>query len=277
MKNENKTTVAEARTLDVIRKELTDKVDKYNLSEVAEERNTLALEHKKLCDEYNLTSLLTSYAAFMDDEMPLIALGKALTYGAVSVKDNKHDEVVNGVKRTIFTRSIKDDVKILSIPKFIEWAGERNKQVTTDKLWIVKYAAARDEVNRQWKRYWGSKAEKSISFEMNKMKKALQEMFDALVMLSGGQTGKNALVATSAMAKYALGVANKSKDDLEKKDFKVITMTSNMWDQCAMKVWHMVCEKKEYKVLIGDEKETEEETEETTTDTSDEQPATDNK
>ena len=260
--------IAEARTLEVIKAELKDSVDKYNMSEVAETRNMLALEHKKLCDEYNLTSLLTSYALFLEDQLPLVALGKALTYDTISTKDNKHDEVVNGVKRTIFTRSINESPKMLSIQKFIEWAGEKNRQLATDKFWIEKYGAAREEALRQWKRFWSSTGE-STKFEVGKMRRALQSMFDALVFVAG-PSGKNSLVANGDMAKYVLGIANKAKDDLEKKKFTVVTMSSSMWDQITMKVWHMVCEKKDYTVLLGDEKEeTEQDTnEENTTDTS---------
>ena len=251
----------EGRTLDTIRTELNAAVDSYNLSTSADERAELEVSMKNLVDEWNELSLLTAYSTFLDDKQPLIAFGTAYTYATISTKDSKHKEVVEGVKRSISTRSVEDGFRQLSITKFLNWAKEKNRNLAADKVWVTKFGAAREEVNKQWKRIFNTKADNS-ELKIGQMKRSLQAMFDALVFIAAdGGSGKNALIATGDMAKYALGVSNVRKVDLKTKTHKVQNMSSQLWEQVAMDIWHMVCTKKTYTVVIGDE-EPEEETEE---------------
>lgn len=250
--------VNEGRTLEIIRKELTEAVDKYNLSSNADERAGLEVTHKNLVDEWNELSMLTAYSSFLDDPQPLVAFGKAYTYATISTKDNKHKEVVDGVKRSISTRSVEDGFRQMSVSKFLTWAKEKNKTLTANAVWLDKFTAAREEVNKQWKRIFASKAENS-DLKIGQMKRALQALFDVLVFIPA-PSGKNALVATNDMAKYALGVSNVRKVDLKEKSQKVQNMSSQLWEQVFMDIWHMVCANKTYIVIIGDE-ETEDEAE----------------
>lgn len=261
----NDITKTEGRTLDTIRKELVDKVDKFNLSEDNVERADLKVDMKKLVDEWNLTSMLSVYASCMEDEQPLVAFGKAYTYPSISTKEAPHSEVVNGVKRTVYTMSVDDGCKQMSLTKFLAWAKERNKDIAVDKQWLDKWVAAREEVNNQWKRIFASKAESS-DLKIGQMKRKLQALFDALVFIeAAGGSGKNAVVATGDMAKYALGLSNVRKVDLKKKTQKVQNMSSQLWEQVGMDIWNMVCEGKTYTVVIGDEKPEEEAPEEKST------------
>lgn len=256
--------VTEGRTLETIRKELTEAVSKYNLSEQADERAGLEVTMKNLVDDWNELSMLTAYASFLDDEQPLIAFGKAYTYATISTKDHPHKEVVNGVKRTVHTMSVEDGFKQMSVTKFLGWAKEKNKTLATDVAWLSKWNAAREEVNKQWKRIFASKGDSS-ALKIGQMKRTLQDVFDALVFVeAAGGSGKNALIADGDMAKYALGVSNQRKADLRTKTLKVQNMSSQMWEQIGMDIWHMVCSAKTYEVVIGDEK-TEEEAENSTT------------
>ncbi len=251
-------TTTEGRTLDIIRNELVDAVDKYNLSSDADERADLTDEMKNLVDEWNELSLLTAYASFLDEEQPLIAFGKAYTYATIGTKDHPHREVVNGVKRVVHTLSVEDGVRQLSLTKFLGWAQESNKTLAVDKLWTEKWGAAREEVNKQWKRIFASKGETS-ELKIGQMKRKLQELFDALVFIeAAGGSKKNALVADGDMAKYALGVSNQRKVDLKAKKLKVQNMSTQMWEQIGMDIWHMVCDAKTYEVVIGDEQPEEE-------------------
>lgn len=251
-------TINEGRTLDIIRKELTEAVDKYNLSVNADERADLEVTMKGLVDEWNELSLLTAYSSFLDDAQPLVAFGKAYTYATISTKDNKHKEVVNGVKRSVSTRSVEDGFRQMSVTKFLNWAKESNKILAADKLWVEKWGAAREEVNKQWKRIFASKGESS-DLKIGQMKRTLQALFDALVFIEAqGGSGKNALVATGDMAKYALGVSNVRKVDLKEKTQKVQNMSTQLWEQVGMDIWHQVCANKTYEVVIGDEKPEEE-------------------
>lgn len=251
-------TINEGRTLDIIRTELMTAVDSYNLSTNADERADLEITMKSLVDEWNELSLLTAYSSFLDDAQPLVAFGKAYTYATIGTKDNKHKEVVNGVKRSVSTRSVEDGFRQLSITKFLNWAKESNRVLATDKLWVEKFGAAREEVNKQWKRIFISKGENS-ELKIGRMKRALQALFDALVFIeAAGGSGKNALVATGDMAKYALSLSNIRKVDLAAKTQKVQNMSSNLWEQIAMDIWHQVCADKTYTVVIGDEEPEEE-------------------
>jgi hypothetical protein len=248
----------EGRTLVIIRNELVEAVDKYNLSSDADERATLELSMKKLVEEWNELSLLTAYSSFLEDAQPLVAFGKAYTYATISTKDHPHKEVVNGIKRTVHTMSVEDGVKQLSLTNFIGWAQESNKTQAADKLWIEKWGAAREEVNKQWKRIFASKGENS-ELQIGKMRRALQALFDALVFIeAAGGSKKNALFATGNMAKYALALSNVRKVDLKEKTQKVQNMSSQLWEQIGMDIWHQVCAAKTYEVVIGDEKPEEE-------------------
>lgn len=251
-------TTTEGRTLDIIRNELVDAVDKYNLSSDAEERADLELTMKNLTTEWNELSLLTAYASFLDDAQPLVAFGKAYTYATISTKDHPHKELVNGVKRTVHTLSVEDGFKQLSVTKFLGWAKEANKELAADKLWLAKWNDAREEVNKQWKRIFASKGENS-ELKIGQMKRKLQALFDALVFIeAAGGSGKNAMVATGDMAKYALGVSNVRKVDLANKTQKVQNMSTQQWEQIGMDIWHQVCANKTYEVVIGDEQPEEE-------------------
>lgn len=255
-------TITEGRTLDIIRKELVEAVDKYNLSVNADERADLEVSMKALVDEWNELSLLTAYSTFLDDAQPLVAFGKAYTYATIGTKDHKHKEVLNGVKRSVSTRSVEDGFRQLSVTKFMNWAKESNKELAADKLWVEKWGAAREEVNKQWKRIFASKGENS-ELKIGQMKRALQNLFDALVFIeAAGGSKKNALVATGDMAKYALSLSNVRKVNLADKTQKVQNMSTNLWEQIGMDIWHQVCANKTYEVVIGDEEPEEEVAEE---------------
>jgi hypothetical protein len=149
--------------------------------------------------------------------------------------------------------SVEDGVRQLSVTKFLGWAHESNKDLAADQLWIVKWGAAREEVNKQWKRIFASKAENS-DLKIGQMKRALQALFDALVFIEAeGGSGKNALVATGSMAKYALSLSNIRNVDLKEKTQKIQNMSSQLWEQIGMDIWHQVCASKTYTVVIGDE------------------------
>jgi hypothetical protein len=154
--------------------------------------------------------------------------------------------------------SVEDGVKQLSLTKFLAWAQESNKMLAADKLWIDKWGAAREEVNKQWKRIFAAKGDNSV-LKIGQMRRTLQDLFDALVFIeAAGGSGKNALVATGDMAKYALALSNVRKVDLKEKTQKIQNMSSSLWEQIGMDIWHQVCAHKNYEVVIGDEQPEEE-------------------
>ena len=242
----------ENRTMATVLEELNNSVDKYNEATNAAERVNLAVEHKTLVQEYNELSLLNSYAEFMKEDKPLVALAKAYYYKTVNVKDAVHNEVVDGVQRSSVTRSVKESDKKLDIIKFIDWTEERNKSVAAAKDWKIKIAAARNSIENEWKKFFASNKD-SHSMSIGKAKKALQAMFDALVFIPS-ETGKNAVIANGNIAKWVLGFANNRKD--AKVDGEIV-ITGNVlpratWNALQLDILHAAVAEKTFDIIYGE-------------------------
>lgn len=242
----------ENRTMATVLNELNNSVDKYNEATNAAERVNLAVEHKNLVQEYNELSLLNSYAEFMKEDKPLVALAKAYYYKTVNVKDAVHNEVVDGVQRSSVTRSVKEGDKKLDIIKFIDWTEERNKSVAAEKDWKIKIAAARNSIENEWKKFFASNKD-SHSMSIGKAKKALQAMFDALVFIPS-ETGKNAIIANGNIAKWVLGFANSRKD--AKVDGEIV-ITGNVlpratWNALQLDILHAAVAEKTFDIIYGE-------------------------
>ena len=242
----------ENRTMATVLEELNNSVDKYNEATNAAERVNLAVEHKNLVQEYNELSLLNSYAEFMKEDKPLVALAKAYYYKTVNVKDAVHNEVVDGVQRSSVTRSVKESDKKLDIIKFIDWTEERNKSVAAAKDWKIKIAAARNSIENEWKKFFASNKD-SHSMSIGKAKKALQAMFDALVFIPS-ETGKNAVIANGNIAKWVLGFANNRKD--AKVDGEIV-ITGNVlpratWNALQLDILHAAVAEKTLDIVYGE-------------------------
>lgn len=255
--------VSENRTMPVILEELNASVDKYNLATDAVERVQLQVEHKSLVEEYNKASLLNAYADFMADEHPLIALAKAYYYDTISVKDNVHEEAIDGVKKSTVTRSVNEGCKKLNVVKFIEWTEECNKSIAADKAWKTKMAAARNSIENEWKKFFAAKGD-THAMSIGKTKKALQEMFNALVLIPS-KSGKNAVIADGNIAKWVLGFAN-SRNDSKVDGEIVITgsvLPKNTWNALCLDILHKAVTDKTYDIIYGEpEEDAEPETEE---------------
>ena len=225
----------EARTLGVILDELNKKVDAYNELEVTDpKRVELTDDTKKLVDEYNEVSLLTTYAKCMEAELPLKALVETFSYNTVSTKDAPHKEVQEGVKRTVYTRSVTEKPRMLDITKFLDWAAESNKHIANSKDWKSKMLAAKVAIKTEWKKCLAAKGE-SHSYSIRKMKTALKDMFDALLFIPT-ESGNNALVANSTIANFAFAAANKlnPKIDADASDLDILPESN--WKVIQMKI-----------------------------------------
>jgi hypothetical protein len=245
------------RTMAVVLEELNTSVDKYNNESDAIERANLASKHKELVQEFNELSLLNAYAEFMKDEHPVIALAKAYYYDTVSVKDNVHNEVVNGVKTSTVTRSVNDGNKKLDVAKFIEWTCERNKCVAADKGWKAEIGAARSSIEKEWKRFFASKSDKK-DISIGSVKKATQKAFDALVFIPcENNKDKNAVIANGDVAKMLIAFANKLQDSKNdgKIDIKGTILPVQTWNALLLTALHLVVENKKYEVVYGTEEE----------------------
>lgn len=246
---------AENRTMSIVLEELNASVDKYNLATEAMERVQLGVEHKNLVQEYNELSLLSAYAECMAEENPLIALAKMYYYDTVSVKDNVHNEVVDGVQKSSVTRSVNEGCKKLDVVKFIEWTQERNKSVAAAKDWKSKTLAARTAVENEWKKFFAAKGD-THAMSVGKTKKALQAMFDSLVFVAS-ETGKNAIIANGDIAKWVLGFANSRKDSKVDGNIAITgsVLPKATWNTLLLDILHKAVTGKTFEIIIGEPEE----------------------
>lgn len=236
------------RTITVIFDELKSTVDKYNLATEVAEKLKIDAECKALVQEYNSLSLLNVYAACMKDKKPLVKFAKTFYYDTVNVADKAVEDVVDNVKKIIVTRSVNESSKELDFTKFIEWAHDRNKNITVSKDWKVKKEAARATIVNEWKKY--NESENGYEISKTAVKKAVQAMFDALVHIESA-TGKNAVIADKAIANYVICLAQevkKSKDSNAKPQFDVKVLSPKNWNSKAFDILHMAVEGKSYEV-----------------------------
>lgn len=240
-------------TLEQLRDELNDSIDAYNTSTDIKERVEMQVEHKKIVDAYNELSLHTTYALCLKDENPIIKLAQTYYYETISVSDKPHKSEVDGVIKSTLTRGISDGNKKLNVVKFIEWAAECNTNVTADIKWRSTMDSARKVVETQWKKFFES-GKDSHSMSIGKTKKALQEMFDALVYIKS-ETGKNAIIANGTVAKWVLGFSNTRKDFKEDGKVKVTgsILSKQTWATLLLDILHMVVEKKTFDIVYGEE------------------------
>lgn len=245
---------AEERTMQVVMSELKDKIDRYNLETNAAKRNTLEVECKNLVAEYNEMSLLDAYATFKAEDDPMVALAKAYTYDVISAKATSHQEMVDGVKKSIVTMVLDENrTKLLNAAKFIEWMAERNVPVTARTDWKKRVNDAHKELISQWKSF----IEDGTDFKVGALKTALQDMVDAFIMLEG-ENGKNAYVVTSKLTRSIIAFCTSRKDGL-----KGTIAAKNMWDRLQMDILHAVVTRKEFEIAYGEaEDEAEAENEE---------------
>lgn len=234
---------AEERTMDVVLAEIKDNIDKYNLEKDAAKRNALEVSIKNLVTEYNEMSLLDAYATFKADSDPMVALAKAYTYNVIGAKATPHQEMVNGVKKSIVTMVLNEDkTKLLNAAKFIEWMAERNVVVTARADWRKRVNDAHGELVAQWKAF----IEDGTDFKVGVLKTALQDIVDAFIMLEG-ENGKNAYVVTSKVARSIIAFCTSRKDGL-----KGTIAAKNTWERIQMDVLHAVVTRKEFEITYGE-------------------------
>lgn len=242
----------EERTMQVVMSELKDKIDNYNLESNAAKRNTLEVDCKNLVAEYNEMSLLDAYATFKAEADPMVALAKAYTYDVISAKATSHQEMVNGVKKSIVTMVLDENrTKLLNAAKFIEWMAERNVSVTARADWRKRVNNAHKELISQWKSF----IEDGTEFKVGALKTALQDMVDAFIMLEG-ENGKNAYVVTSKLTRSIIAFCTSRKDGL-----KGTIAAKNTWERLQMDILHAVVTRKEFEIAYDDPDEAEAETE----------------
>lgn len=243
----------ESMTMAEIRAELSTSVDKYNLSQNADERVELAMSHKDMVQAYNELSLLSVYGKCLAAEYPVVALAKTYYYDTISVKDTPHNEEVNGVMRSVVTRSITDGNAKLNLSKFITWTAECNKNVAAAKNWAEVVEASRKVVETEWKKYFASKGD-THSFSTKKVKEAIQKMFDAVVFIPS-ESGKNAMIATGDIAKWTIAHANERKDSKVETgvNLKTTVLAKSRWGVLQMDALHMAAEGKTFDIVFGEE------------------------
>ena len=234
---------AEERTMQVVMSELKDKIDRYNLESNAAKRNTLEVECKNLVAEYNEMSLLDAYATFKAEADPMVALAKAYTYDIIGAKPTSHQEMVDGVKKSIVTMVLDENrTKLLNAAKFIEWMAERNVPVTARTDWKKRVNDAHKELISQWKSF----IEDGTDFKVGALKTTLQDMINAFIMLEG-ENGKNAYIVTSKLTRSIIAFCTSRKDGL-----KGTIAAKNTWERIQMDVLHAVVTRKEFEITYDE-------------------------
>lgn len=232
------------RTMDVVMGEIKVNIDKYNLSKKPEERNALTVATDALIKEYNEMSLLTSYASFMAEENPMLAFAKAYTYPTIAKKDTKHKEVKNGLLIETVTRVLDTEkVGYHNIKNFLTWVAERAVTVTASNDWVAKMGVARDTIIHHKELEYAKGEDGSKS----QLKKALQGMIDALIVIPG-EKGGNALVVTGKNACVARDLCVQGA-----KDFLGVSVAAKKnWEKAAMALLHLTVTGKEFSIVYGD-------------------------
>lgn len=246
--------INEARTMNVVLEDIKVNVDKLNAAK-SEDKADIEVKIVELEKEYNELSLLNSWGEFVAAEIPMVAFAKAYTYPVIGHKIVPHRETVNGVKVVTHTCVIDTTkTRLLNVAEFVAWTEERGASVAHDTNWRGALNDASDSIIAQWKGFFAAKGD-TRKVSIAKMKKALQDMVDALVFIPT-ESGRNAVLVKSDIAKAAFAFANSRKDGLQGN-----VLPGSIWKKLQMDVLHAVVEGKEYTITYGDpvEAETEEE------------------
>lgn len=249
----------EARTMSVVLEEIKLSIDKLNAAKF-DEKPDIEVALTNLEKEYNELSMLNSWGEFVAAENPMVAFAKAYSYPVIGHKTVPHRETVNGAKVVTYT-CVMDTTKtrLLNVAEFVEWNEERGVQVVHDTNWRGALADARESVIAQWKAFFAAKGD-TRKVSIGKMKKALQTMVDALVFIPG-ESGNNAVIVKSDIAKAVFAFSNSRKDGLQG-----TVMAGGTWKKLQMDVLHAVVEGKEFTITYGDPVEEEAEAEAETED-----------
>lgn len=252
-------------TLAQLESMLRAKVDDYNLATDAKSRNDLEFEYKRIIDAYNVTSLLTVFrdALKCKDKSPVQYIAETGGYDTINVKTK--DQTImydDGTKGSVKMKAVEYGGAIMNLFEFIEWAEGMNRSVTANKRWRTAYANAykkcvaliEDDIN--------SKDGKAMS--NNKVKSALNEMFDALVFIPT-EKGENALMANGPAAQVIKHFSNTAKVKFDNgklnPDYKVLP--ENKWKESIMTIMHTLLTGQEFTFVspeIKNEDEAEAET-----------------
>lgn len=246
----------ESMTMPEVKVALDELVKKYNDTTDVSERTKLEIDGKELAGKYNALSLLTAYAGIMADANPVVAIAKAYSYPTVNFKLSVVDKLVDGKAKKVKSASIEDSSKVHNLYDFLDWTAKHGKKVTASGDWKSKAEAARESVNKEWKKYMDSKD----GYKMSKsaIKKTVQTMFDALVFIPCENNEQlNAVIANNNIANYLIALAAQGKTTRKdgKVDFKVEFMSGNNWKSKAFDILHMAVENKTFDVVYGDPEE----------------------
>ena len=255
-KNEMKNVAMESMTMPEAKAALDALVKKYNDSTDVSERAKLEIDGKELATKYNVLSLLTAYAGIMAEANPVVAIAKAYSYPTINFKLSVVDQLVDGKAKKVKAASVEDSSKVHNLYDFLDWTAKHGKKVTASGDWKSKAEAAREAVNKEWKKYMDSKD----GYKMSKtaIKKNVQSMFDALVFIPCENNDKlNAVIANGDIANYLIALAAQGKTTRKdgKVDFKVEFMSNNNWKSKAFDILHMAVENKTFEVVYGDPEE----------------------
>lgn len=230
----------EGKTLEQLKKELVDIVEKHNLSESTSERVKLKVEAEKVKNEHNKVSKMDAYAECLKAENPMLAFAKMYTYNVVSIGNDKKTDTLSvktenpsGAKLT----------EVFNLWDFVETCESMNKQVTAALDWKSKAAKTQKTLIENVQKYIEDGTEKDVAG----LKAALQEMFNSIVMVAG-ESGNNAVIATSKQARLIYMTCGR----MNAKNLQAMFGRESSWQAQAFTFLHCAVANKDITCTYGD-------------------------
>lgn len=233
--------ITESKTKEQLMAELEAAVDSHNNSENASERVTLKVKIEKLKNAYNECSMHDAYAECLADKVPMLAMIKMYKYPVVSTGADRNTGDVtlktednNGAKLT----------EVFNLWDFVEFCESGDRQVTAALNWKSKANAAKNFMLDTIGKYIDNGDEKDVGG----MKKALDEMFDSIVMVAD-KNGKNIVRATSKQVREIYMTSGR----MDAKSFTIKFGTEKSWQKQAFAYLHAAVEGKEFTIIYGED------------------------
>ncbi len=230
----------EGKTLEQIMTELKEAVTKRNQTENVSERLKLEVQAEKLKEEYNKTAKLDAYAACLEADNPMLTFVKQYSYGVVNIGT---DRKTNALVIKTETSSGAKLTEVFNLWDFVETCESMNKQITSALNWKSKAAQAQKLLIENVQKYIEDGGEKDVLG----LKTALQEMFDAILMIPG-KSGGNAVRATSKQARTIYMTCGR----MNNKSLQAMFGREKTWQGQAFAFLHCAVEGKDFTYVYGD-------------------------
>lgn len=253
MKNTETTNTANIKSMTMVEliEHLNTKVNEFNEATGTSELISLKAEIKTTADQYNEMSKFVAYAAALSTEMPLVSIIKTHHYDTRSVTYKPSTEVKDGKTIVREFGSIKVGTRNVDAFDFIEWAKDRNKQVTAVANWKTILNAQRKKLNEEFKK--AVESDKGYTVSKTTANNVLQAVYDALVFIPG-ESGKNAVFPNKDSKNIIIACAAEYKETIVDGDVDASLnfFKDKHWKSIIQSTLYLVLSKKSLTYTYGD-------------------------